>query len=218
MDPKLQNATFRAALFGDRVATEHISPEAITSVSERVYSDLGTTLHGIRPREARKPFVEDTHASLCQFVTDLETDPLITHDVKVAQENFDARHDTWCSSRISAFIAFSHVPPGQTPAFTYGHAQKWINTTLKYLAFLGNPAVLSAYRYLHVPVDYTEALHPADVIGVPRPPGKVSSSKLNRNQYRDYHQQLRAAIDSNSDGSLAPLDWEAQALIARSSS
>ncbi|MGP5004841.1 hypothetical protein ACTXJN_11560 [Corynebacterium casei] len=67
-------------------------------------------------------------------------------------------------------------------------------------------------------MEYTEAEHPSAGITVPRLPGGTAWSRLTREQYRDYQQSLRTAIATHSDGLLAPLDWEAQAWIARSAS
>ena len=69
----------------------------------------------------------------------------------------------------------------------------WINLTLKYLTLLGHPIAVANSRYFHVPVDYTDAVHPFDALGVTRPLGGVRWSQLDRHQYWDYQQRLRAA-------------------------
>lgn len=212
MDEKLRLASLTAFYFGTRVAADPTSPEAITSVSKRAYRDLSRTLHGIGTHPDKSTLLEATHASLHALVTDLE---------KVAtREEFDALHDAWCEHRIRFFNEHPH-PAREAFTFTYGQAQKWINMTLKYLAVLGHPTVAGVYPYLHVPIDsiiYAEAAHPSAGITVPRPPGGRAWSRINRDEYCEYQQQLRAAIATHSDGSLAPLDWEAQAWVTRASS
>lgn len=212
MDTSLRLASLTAFYFGAHVATNPTSPEAIRTVSKRAYRDLSRTLHGIGTHPDKTTLLEDTHTSLHNFVTKLE---------KVATRGeFDDRHNAWCQDRIRFFDEYPH-PDRTAFALTYGQAQKWINMTLKYLAVLDHPVIVSVYPYLHIPIDsivYKEAAHPTAGVGVPRPPGGVSWSKLDLEQYRDYQQQLRGSIADSSDGTLTPLDWEAQAWITRLSS
>lgn len=103
--------------------------------------------------------------------------------------------------------------------FTYGHAQKWINMMLKYLAVFQHPTVLKDYPYLHIPVDsivYEEAEDPTAGIAVPRPPEGKTWSKLSGEQYRTYQEQLRVAIADQAED-ITPLDWEAAVWVNRSS-
>lgn len=212
MDDSLRLASLVAFYFGTRVAADLTSPEAITSISKRAYRDLSRTLHGIGTHPDKSALLEGTHDSLYAFVADLEE--------VTTRQDCDALHDAWCEDRIRFFSEHPH-PERKKFAFTYGQAQKWINMTLKYLAVLGHPTVAGVYPYLHVPIDsivYAEAEHPSAGIAVPRPPGGRAWSRLTREQYRDYQQSLRTAIATHSDGSLAPLDWEAQAWITRASS
>lgn len=211
MDPSLRLASLTAFYFGAHVAADPTSPGAIRTVSKRAYRDLSRTLHGIGSHPDKTTLLENTHTSLNQFVADLET--------ATTQDEFDDQHDTWCQDRTHFFDEHPH-PNRKEFTFAYGQAQKWINMTLKYLAVLDHPAVARVYRFLHVPIDsiiYKEAAHLTTGIGVPRPPRGVAWSKLTRDQYRDYQQHLRDNIADTSDGTLAPLDWEAQAWINRAS-
>lgn len=213
MNEQLRLASLTAFYFGPRVATDPTSADSITTISKRAYRDLSRTLHGIGTHPNKADLMEDTHASLHTFVTDLEK---VTN-----REEFDDLHDTWCLKRMEVFNSFHHTQRGKKFEFTYGQAQKWINMTLKYLAVLNHPAVARVYGYLHVPIDsivYAEAEHPSAGITVPRPPGNVSWSRLNCDQYRKYQQQLQTAIATHNADEIAPLDWEAQAWITRSSS
>ncbi|MDR7328736.1 hypothetical protein [Corynebacterium guangdongense] len=209
MDERTRLSSLMVQEFGAPAATAPTSREAITDVANKVYGKfVGRTMHGFGPKGNKSLLVKDTANSLYDFVTDLKTDPLVIQDAGIAQANFDTRHDTWCLNRISAFRSSSGF------ALTYGHAQMWINMTLKGLDTLGHPAVVGVHRYLHVAAAYTERSHLAAFIGVSRPSGpsgKVPWSQLERDQYRDYQQRLRTAIAADSGGLLAPLDWEAQA-------
>lgn len=210
MDEKLRLASLTAFHFGAHVAADPTSPEALRTVSKRAYRDLSRTLHGIGNHPDKTTLLESTHDSLREFVADLEK--------VTTREEFDALHDTWCEDRIHFFSEHPHLGR-KNFVFTYGQAQKWVNMALKYLAVLDHPAVTRVYPYLHVPIDsivYEEAEHPTVGIGVPRPPGDVAWSRLNRDEYCKYQKQLRDSI--NSAALLAPLEWEAQAWIARLSS
>lgn len=211
MDEKLRLASLTAFYFGAHVAADPTSPEALRTVSKRAYRDLSRTLHGIGTHPDKTTLLEDTHASLREFVTSLEK--------VTTQEEFDTLHNAWCEDRIHFFSEHPHLGRNNF-AFTYGQAQKWINMTLKYLAVLDHPAVRRVYPYLHVPIDsivYEEAEHPTAGLGVPRPPGRVSWSRLDVDQYRDYQRRIRDSIADSDASSLTPLDWEAQAWITRSS-
>lgn len=210
MDQKLRHTSLVTFYFGTRVALDPTSSEAIENVSHRAYRDLSRTLHGIGSHPDKKVLLDDTHASLYQFITDLKN--------LTTQEEFNALHDSWCNKRIEFFKKHPH-PDRKTFALTYGQAQKWINMTLKYLAVIDHPAIAPIYTFLHIPIDsiiYEEAKHSVTGIGVPRSPGNVSWSRLDQNQYQDYQQQLHDRITS-ADPSVAPLDWEAQAWVTRSS-
>lgn len=213
MDVQGRLASLVAFYFGSRVATDLTSADSLTSISKRAYLDLSRTLHGIGTHPSKTTLLDDTHASLRTFVTDLE---MVT-----TRAEFDDLHDTWCLERMEVFHSFPHTHREKKFVFTYGQAQKWINMTCKYLAVLDHPTVARVYTYLHIPIDsivYTEAEHHLAGITVPRPPGNVPWSRLNRKQYREYQQHLQTAIATRYDGNLAPLDWESQAWIARLSS
>ena len=179
--------------FGSLIIEDFISPEGVKRVSENAYGQLGRAMQSINGHPAKDALLEETNASLYEFITNLKNDPLPVQYSKAAQENFDARHHAWCKNRMTAFNASPQSPDEDEFTLTYGHAQMWINLTLKYLTLLGHPTAVANYRYFHVPVDYTDAVHPADALGVSRPPRGIPWSQLNRDQYWDYQQRLRAA-------------------------
>lgn len=180
--------------FGSSILEDYTSKEGVKKVSENAYSTLSSAMKGINKYPAKDACKEETHDSLYEFITNLKNDPLPIQYSKAAQENFDARHDAWCVSRMTAFN--KHLQPSDEDpkfTFTYGRAQMWINLTLWYLTLLGHPTAVANHRYFHVPVNYTDAVHPFDALGVTRPLGGVRWSQLDRHQYWDYQQQLRAA-------------------------
>ena len=180
--------------FGSSILEDYTSKEGVREVSRKAYGRLGRAMHGINEHPAKDACKEETHASLYEFITNLKNDPLPGQYSKAAQENFDARHHAWCENRMTAFNKYFQSADEEPEfALTYGRAQMWINLTLKYLTFLGHPIAVANSRYFHVPVDYTDAVHPADTLGVSRPLRKVPWSQLDRDQYWDYQQRLRAA-------------------------
>ena len=179
--------------FNPSIIEDHSSPEGVKEVSRKAYSKLSSAMKGIKEHPAKDACKEETHASLYEFITNLKNDPLPGQYSKAAQENFDARHHAWCENRMTAFNKYLQSADEEPEfALTYGRAQMWINLTLKYLTLLGHPTAVANYRYFHVPVDYT-AVHPADALGVSRPPRGIPWSQLDRDQYWDYQQRLRAA-------------------------
>jgi hypothetical protein len=183
--------------FSPSIIEDHISLEGVKEVSRKAYGKLGRAMHGINSHPTKSALLEETHASLYEFITKLKDDPLPGQYSKAAQENFDARHHAWCENRTTAFNNPPRSPDEEPvhPKFTltYGHAQMWINMTLKYLTILGHPTAVFNYRYFHVPVDYTDAVHPTDALGVSRPLRGVPWSRLDRDQYWNYQQRLRSA-------------------------
>lgn len=204
MDTSLRLASLTAFYFGVTVATTPpTDPAVIDSVSQRAYRDLSRTLHGIGSHPEKTTLLESTHQSLYEFTANL--------DGVDSQDEFDSRHDAWCRKRIDFFA--KHPREDRAFTFTYGHAQKWLNMAMKYLAVLDHPGVRHVYPYLHVPID-TIVYDQADRLGVPRPPRRRSWSRLNQEQYLAYQTQLCTRIAQQTTHS-APMDWESTAWIAR---
>lgn len=61
-----------------------------------------------------------------------------------SQEEFDKFHKEACYKLIEKF---------EDQTFTVGQAQKWINTTFKYLNLLDYDYVDKVYEYCHIPID-----------------------------------------------------------------
>lgn len=206
MDNSLRLTNLIAFYFGVRVAVASpTEPAVLGNISQRAYRDLSRTLHGIGTHPDKTTLLNSTHQSLHRFTAGLETVD--------SQGEFDDLHETWCHERIGFFA--EHPRTDREFIFTYGHAQKWLNMAMKYLAVLDHPSVQRLYPYLHVPID-TIVYNQANRIGVCRPPGGTSWSRLDGKQYLDYQNRLRARIDEQNIYS-APLDWEATIWISRNS-
>ena len=59
---------------------------------------------------------------------------------------FDSWHHRTCDSIMNAIVQMGFE-------FTYGHAQKWINMTFKYLYMLEAVTPRLRFSFLHVPID-----------------------------------------------------------------
>lgn len=203
MDAATQRRSLIAFYFGTKVATSDVtSDEVIDSVARRSYADLQRTIHGFSTHPAKAKIKDYTHATLRTFVANLDTCN--------SQEEFDKRHDQWCTSICEHFGQFSH--PDRDIMFHYGQAQKWLNMTLKYLAVLDHPQVQRVYTYLHVPVD-KYVYHEAAAAGIKRPPWPHAWSKLDREKYLNYQHSLREMVASTPYS--CPLDWESDVWVTR---
>ena len=145
MDTTMQRRSLIAFYFGTTVATADVtSEEAIDGAARRAYPDLRRTLWGFGNHPERNVLVDWTLSSPNDFVNSLA--------VVTSQEDFDSKHEEWCTTTFEQFTEYEH--PTRDFTFQYGQAQKWLNMTLKYLAVLNHPEVQRIYRYLHVPVDH----------------------------------------------------------------
>lgn len=73
------------------------------------------------------------------------------------EKDFDTKHNDACKAIINA-VNHQNVLiscDGFDKAFTYGHAQKWLNMTLKYMRLTGfwNEAFEQLKTVMHIPVD-----------------------------------------------------------------
>lgn len=201
MDSERRLASLTAFYFGRKVARAPHSDEAIRSVSWPAYRDVARTLWGIGSHPQATELKEATRDKIVSFVHSLE-------DIR-SQEQFDQQHQAWCEDVVAYYQAHPHRdrPSFQ---FRYGHAQKWLNMTLKYLAVLGHPTVEGAYDFLHAPVDRDVYARASSLLGVRQP--KAAWSRLDGGTYRDYQAEVRRAIQEQ-DGRCV-MDWETDEWIA----
>ena len=152
MDEERRLASLTAFYFGRKVARAPHRDEVIQSAAYKAYPDVRRTIWGMASHPQASELKEATRDKIVSFVHSLE-------DIR-SQEQFDQQHQAWCEDVVAYYQAHPHRdrPSFQ---FRYGHAQKWLNMTLKYLAVLGHPTVERVYDFLHAPVDRDVGLVPA---------------------------------------------------------
>lgn len=157
------------------------------AASNRAYLDMNRTI--------RYCGLDDSvRLELRQSVTTLlkgEIEHLSIH----SQEEYDAWHYQ-TSTKMKEIYAKQGI------AFTYGHAQKWINMMMKYLYVLGARDFTELFGYLHVPVDNYIFDAVKKELGIKRSKECWSSWDDYEGQYMDYQRKIREKVDVD------PLRWE----------
>lgn len=174
----------KAIYFGDFT-------DPLKAASSRAYRDMNRTIrfNGLSDAtrlELRKK-VND------YFVVEFSN---LNSDSITSQDEFDAWHRR-VSDRIKALYGDKGVK------LTYGHAQKWINMTIKYLYMLEDDTFDATFEFLHIPLDNYVFDIARDLLGITRP--KVAWSKWDNyeEQYLQYQNMIREKITTES-----PLRWE----------
>lgn len=195
MNPERRLTSLTAFYFGRRVASAPHSDEAIRSVCWPAYRDVQRTLWGM----GSHPRAKELKATSCDKIVSF----VHSFGGIRSQEEFDQQHQVWCEDLVAFFAENSH-PERPTFQFHYGHAQKWLNMTLKYLSVLGHPAVEEVYVFLHAPIDRDVYERAWEILGVERP--RIAWSKLDGDTYRSYQLNIRHAVAGQGRGFV--LDWE----------
>ncbi|MDD2516246.1 MAG: hypothetical protein PHO80_03360 [Candidatus Gracilibacteria bacterium] len=159
--------------------TEHY----IEVASNRAYRDLCRTLSGISKSSNSLTLRNEVNALFCDYFNNLN----IINAQKEFDENF---HEKICKEIIEIYKDFKVVDHrGQEVVFTYGHAQKWVNMTLKYLFILSqyyiNKEIDNIYRFCHMPIDSIIIKELCDKKIIKNFNIKKVWSKLNKERY-DY--------------------------------
>lgn len=173
----------RFAYFGN-------SKDLFLAATTRAYLDFNRTLrfHGM-PDEQRLEM--RNRASKCIKEAILN---LLNRD-KLCQTDFDSWHHRTCDVLIDCYRS-------NGIRFTYGHAQKWINMTFKYLYMLEAVTLDFVFPFLHVPIDNIVLERANKQLCIPRP-SQVWSSWGDYAFYLQYQGYLRQRI-----GKEDPLRWE----------
>lgn len=117
----------------------------------KAYRDVCRTIRGI----ATHPFAAEIRCSAENTLFDA-IEALARNDVEIRDQlTFDTWHKDLCDQLKESYSSggFAKDDEGM---FTYGHAQKWINMTLKYVFVYGEahlPGYNSLYAFCHVPID-----------------------------------------------------------------
>ncbi|MDR3685809.1 MAG: hypothetical protein P4L93_02460 [Coriobacteriia bacterium] len=180
MDTKMRPKDFKRYLAVVYFGTER---PGFRRYIDRAYRDFNRTLHTADSPEARQDRVEAAAVELSARLTKAAADKKAE---RVGESAFDGWHDETCDALISVFGG---------DEMSYGHAQKWLNMSLKYL-FSAHALKLenigqigSWYPFAHLPVDNVvlEALAGAGFVHqLP-----VPWSKLTRDQYLDFERAVR---------------------------
>jgi hypothetical protein len=145
--------------------------DLLTSCVRLAYRDLQRTVRGVSRYDK---------TGMPNRVRDLVTGAKQAR----TQAEFDQWHQAACQQLIEAFrnTGYQH--------FTVGHAQKWLNMTLKYMFVLGDriAGYEHLFRYCHVPIDQF-VMSIAVPLGLPKLPGTGAWSTLN--DYGVYMQRQR---------------------------
>ena len=173
----------RFAYFGN-------SKDLFLAATTRAYLDFNRTLrfHGM-PDEQRLEMRKQTSKCIKAAILNL-----LERD-KLCQTDFDSWHHRTCDVLIDCYRS-------NGIRFTYGHAQKWINMTFKYLYMLEVVPLDSVFPFLHVPIDNIVLERANKKLCIQRP-SQAWSSWGDYAFYLQYQEHLRQKI-----GKEGPLRWE----------
>ena len=158
------------------------------AVSDRAYRDLCRTLrfHG----ESGTKYRDHVGRVLDAEITAMLSKPPDT------QAGYDTWHHALCDELIGYY--------GSTGfEFNLGHAQKWVNMTMKYIYIHGALDITPVFGYLHVPLDSYVFGAVERELGI-KPPCNAWSKISSYEQYIRYQKRIRAAVTA------PPLRWEFQ--------
>ena len=160
--------------------------DAFALAGRRAYRDLCRTLrfHGGSGLDQREHVI----ALLREQIGSL----LACH--AMTQEDYDAWHRGVCGDLVAYYKT-------QNIAFTVGHAQKWVNMTMKYLYIHGGVDVTAVFDFLHVPVDSYIFSAVEQQLGMKRP-CSAWSKLADYETYLRYQKNIRARLE------MPPLRWE----------
>ena len=144
MDTKMKSKDFKrylaALYFGGEL-------QGFRRYIDRAYRDFNRTLHTTDSPKARQDRVEEAAVELSARLLKAATGKKAK---RASESAFDGWHEETCDALIRAFGG---------DEMSYGHAQKWLNMSLKYL-FTAHALKLddigqieSWYPFAHLPVD-----------------------------------------------------------------
>ncbi|MBR6515035.1 MAG: hypothetical protein IKT46_09420 [Clostridia bacterium] len=162
--------------------------------ADRAYLDLCRTIRFKSKDETEhRAFRNKTNKLIVGLVGDL-----------LNQKEFDENLYTWYEEACEKII---YEASEVCKEFYFGHAQKWLNMTVKYMLVMGiHKEEFDVIKpYLHIPVDNYIIKAAREKFGI-----KISSevwSKWEGPEYREFQRQLRAKTEGSA------VDWEASAWI-----
>lgn len=156
------------------------------AASNRAYRDLCRTLrfHGESGTAYRDHVSKVLEAEITTMLSNAPT----------TQIAYDSWHHFICDSLIEYYASTGFE-------FNLGHAQKWVNMTMKYIYIHGQLDVSPVFEYLHVPLDSYVFSAVEKKLAI-KPPCTAWSKLTSYEQYILYQQKIRKAV------TVPPLRWE----------
>lgn len=174
----------KAIYFGDFT-------DPLKAASSRAYRDMNRTIRFNGLPDATRLALRE----IVNGIFEIEISKLTSGSV-TSQEKFDIWHRS-----VSDTIKALYLDEGIK--FTYGHAQKWINMTIKYLYMLEADSFDDVFEFLHIPLDNYVFDIARDSLGITRPKVAWSSWDNYEEQYLQYQNLIREKITTGT-----PLRWE----------
>lgn len=181
MKPHLPNSTLTYFWFRVYFGTSNPN-ELKLAVIKRAYRDFNRTLPNIGAINEREKKAGELLESIIDEALRLAFK---------SHEEFDCWHRNQCESIIMLFNNDL-----QYIGFYFGHAQKWINMSLKYCLAIGDevfPGIAQIINYLHIPIDNVIQDRLQQEYGIKKIDGPWS--KINDYEiYMDYQKEVREKL------------------------
>lgn len=168
--------------------------------AKRAYRDLNRTLRFTKDYKDKKDDDKDFCNKVCEFITE-NISKLFNAG------SFDNEHKELCSTLKTNANDTGYFEKD----FTYGHAQKWLNMTLKYMLLMGfwKEQFEKIKNELHVPVDsYIIKKFRKEF----KPKYKYNESWSTWEDYDNVYMQFQKELRCSIKGK-APIEWEGPAWI-----
>lgn len=161
--------------------------------SERAYLDLCRTLrlNGVNMTSHRKEIADILRERISGLLAS-----------SVSQNSYDHWHKAICDELVEYFSTLDI-------GFTYGHAQKWVNMTMKYLYILDEANFSNIFDFLHVPIDSIVIDLAKSMLDVAKP-NFLWSKIPDYDTYFAYQTKLRENISD-----MSPMRWELKTWISK---
>ena len=164
----------------------------VEPASNRAYRDLCRTLRGLngKGKDYRK-YVNK------EILTKDKIEPLFNAN---SQKDYNEKHKALCDKLVDYYKNQCY--------FSYGHAQKWVNMTMKYLYVFGDESE-DKFKYMHMPLDsYIFKALDNEKIECPKGSNKWSDlkwSQLKRDEYIACQEKIQQQIPEKKH---TQLSWE----------
>lgn len=179
--------------------------DKFAAASSRAYRDLCRTIDFPKGKFKKDKEYDAFKLGLREKVTKTFKEKIesLIKKKDMNQEIFNEWHNEVCEQIIKIY-------GNEGINLTYGHAQKWINMTIKYLYCLQYDDFKKVFPYLHVPVDKYIIERAYKEFKIKKP--KATWSNFVKEEYINYQNELIKKIGKGTD----PLRWEFSAWLNES--